>query len=57
MRLVIFDLDVTLVDRRATIIAWTQEAHQRAGLAPPTAEATWRLTGLSLPQAMCRLLD
>lgn len=57
MRLVVFDIDGTLVDSGATIIACAQEAFVRAGLEPPKPEAIRRIIGLSLPEAMRQLLD
>ncbi|GBD43908.1 Pyrophosphatase PpaX [bacterium HR40] len=56
MRLVVFDIDGTLVDSAGTIVACAQEAFARAGLAPPAPEAIRRIVGLSLPEAMARLL-
>ncbi len=56
MRLVVFDIDGTLVDSAATIVACARAAFERAGLAPPSPEAVRRIVGLSLPEAMRVLL-
>jgi phosphoglycolate phosphatase len=55
-RLAIFDCDGTLVDSQASICAAMDDCFAGAGLAPPTAERTRRVVGLSLPQAMAALL-
>ncbi len=56
MQLVVFDIDGTLVDSRATIVACAREAFAAAGLPPPEADAVRRIVGLSLPEAMRVLL-
>jgi phosphoglycolate phosphatase len=56
VRLVVFDLDGTLVDSQATIVACAQAAFATEGLTVPTAEAIRRIVGLSLAQAMTVLL-
>lgn len=56
MRLVVFDIDGTLVDSQATIVACAREAFVAAGLPPPDADAVRRIVGLSLPEAMRALL-
>lgn len=56
MKLVIFDVDGTLVDSQATIVACAQEAFQGAGLVAPEPEAIRRIVGLSLAIAMARLM-
>lgn len=56
MRLVVFDIDGTLVDSRATIVACARDAFLRAGLEPPAPEAIQRIVGLSLAEAMRVLL-
>ncbi len=56
MKLVVFDIDGTLVDSQATIVACAREAFLAAGLAPPGAAAVRRIVGLSLPEAMRVLL-
>ena len=54
--LVIFDVDGTLVDSQATIVACAQQAFAAEGLRPPPAEAVRRIVGLSLTEAMVVLL-
>jgi phosphoglycolate phosphatase len=54
-RLAIFDCDGTLVDSQADICAAMDAAFTVAGLAPPDRNATRRIVGLSLPEAMRRL--
>jgi phosphoglycolate phosphatase len=56
IRLVVFDVDGTLVDSQATIVACAQAAFAAEGLDPPEPVAIRRIVGLSLPQAMARLL-
>ncbi len=55
-KLVVFDIDGTLVDSRATIVACAREAFAAAGLPAPDPEAIRRIVGLSLPEAMRVLL-
>ncbi|NCO86492.1 MAG: HAD-IA family hydrolase [Rhodobacterales bacterium] len=55
MRLVIFDVDGTLVDSQAEITAAMTAAFAEAGLPPPPRAAVLGIVGLSLPQAMARL--
>ncbi len=55
MRLAIFDCDGTLVDSQADICAAMDAAFAAAGLVPPDRNATRRVVGLSLPEAMRRL--
>ncbi|WP_298164269.1 HAD-IA family hydrolase [Novosphingobium sp.] len=54
-RLAIFDCDGTLVDSQADICAAMDAAFAAAGLTPPDRNATRRVVGLSLPEAMRRL--
>lgn len=54
-RLAIFDCDGTLVDSGADICAAMDRAFTNVGLAPPPHEATRRIVGLSLPQAIAML--
>lgn len=54
-RLAIFDCDGTLVDSQADICAAMDGAFLAAGLPPPDRNATRRIVGLSLPEAMRRL--
>jgi len=55
LRLAIFDCDGTLVDSQADICASMDEAFALAGLTPPDRNATRRVVGLSLTEAMRRL--
>lgn len=55
LRLVVFDVDGTLVDSQAHIVASMDRAFAGAGLAPPDRAATLSIVGLSLPVAMARL--
>ena len=54
-RLVIFDVDGTLVDSQAMIIATMSRAFESAGLEVPGREAVLGIVGLSLEQAVWRL--
>jgi phosphoglycolate phosphatase len=54
-RLVIFDVDGTLVDSQAAILAAMAEAFLRAGRPAPARAAALGVVGLSLPQAMAVL--
>lgn len=55
LKLVIFDVDGTLVDSQAHIIAAMASAFEAEGLTPPAREDTLAIVGLSLPVAMARL--
>jgi phosphoglycolate phosphatase len=55
LRLVIFDVDGTLVDSQAHIVAAMTEAFTANGLTPPDRAQTLPIVGLSLPVAMARL--
>lgn len=55
LRLAIFDCDGTLVDSQADICAAMDAAFEAAGFVPPDRNATRRVVGLSLPEAMRRL--
>jgi phosphoglycolate phosphatase-like HAD superfamily hydrolase len=55
LKLAIFDCDGTLVDSQADICAAMDAAFEAAGLTPPDRNATRRVVGLSLPEAMRRL--
>ncbi len=55
LRLVIFDVDGTLVDSQADILASMQAAFGAIGLAVPPREEILAIVGLSLPQAMAKL--
>lgn len=54
-RLVIFDVDGTLVDSQADIVASMRYAFETAGLLPPERAKILSIVGLSLDQAMQRL--
>ena len=56
IRLVVFDLDGTLVDSQATIVTCAQAAFRAESLPEPTPEAVRRIVGLSLVPAMSVLL-
>lgn len=53
--LVIFDVDGTLIDSQAHIVASMRGAFEGLALPPPSREATLSIVGLSLPVAMARL--
>jgi phosphoglycolate phosphatase len=55
LRLVVFDVDGTLVDSQAHILAAMARAFEGVGLPPPDRAATLSIVGLSLPVAMARL--
>ncbi|MEY8842118.1 HAD-IA family hydrolase [Cribrihabitans sp. XS_ASV171] len=55
LRLVLFDVDGTLVDSQAGILGAMQAAFAAVGLDRPTREAVLGIVGLSLPLAMQRL--
>lgn len=55
LRLVVFDVDGTLVDSQKTIIESMHRAFASAGLAMPSKEAVLGIVGLSLDVAMARL--
>ncbi|MEM1237242.1 MAG: HAD-IA family hydrolase [Pseudomonadota bacterium] len=55
MRLILFDVDGTLVDSQAHIVGSMDAAFGALGLAPPSREETLSIVGLSLPQAMAAL--
>lgn len=56
MKLVIFDVDGTLVDSQAQILRSMGLAFEGLGMVPPAREAVLGIVGLSLPQAMARLV-
>lgn len=56
MRLIMFDMDGTLIDTHALIHEHMGSAFVGAGLAAPTAEDSRRIIGLSLPVAIGRLV-
>jgi phosphoglycolate phosphatase len=55
-RLVVFDVDGTLIDSQHNIIASVTAAHRALGLAEPQPEAIRRVIGLSLIEAIAILL-
>ena len=55
-RLAVFDCDGTLIDGQASICETMEAAFESLGLAPPARDAIRRAVGLSLPQALRRLL-
>jgi phosphoglycolate phosphatase len=54
--LIVFDVDGTLVDSQAGIVASMADAFSEIGLDAPSAEQTRRVVGLSLDEAVARLL-
>lgn len=56
-RLVVFDCDGTLVDSQKLIVECVQGAFAADGLEPPPPEAIRRIVGLSLVEAVHRLMD
>jgi phosphoglycolate phosphatase len=54
-RLAVFDCDGTLVDSQANICRAMEMCFAETGLVPPKAEATRRVVGLSLAEAMAAL--
>jgi phosphoglycolate phosphatase len=54
-RLAVFDCDGTLVDAQADICAAIDEAFAAMGIPAPPHQATRRVVGLSLPEAIARL--
>lgn len=56
LKLVIFDVDGTLVDSQGLIIEAMTLAFEGEGLAPPSREDTLSIVGLSLDVAMFKLL-
>lgn len=52
VRLAVFDCDGTLVDSQANICRAMEDAFALSALEPPTREATRRIVGLSLVEAM-----
>ncbi|MCW5722010.1 MAG: HAD-IA family hydrolase [Devosia sp.] len=56
MKLVMFDMDGTLIDTEALISEHMATTFVAAGLPPPSQAQSRRVIGLSLPAAMARLL-
>jgi phosphoglycolate phosphatase len=57
MKLVIFDIDGTLVDSQHLICGAVHEVYDRHGLPKPARERVLALVGLSLPDTFTRLAD
>ena len=57
MKLVIFDIDGTLVDSQHLICGAVHQVYDRHGLPKPTRERVLALVGLSLPDTFARLAD
>ncbi len=55
MKLVIFDVDGTLIDSKAFILAAMRAAFEAEARTPPTEAQTLSIIGLSLPLAIARL--
>lgn len=55
MKLVVFDVDGTLIDSQAMILAAMAAAYAEEGLEVPGRQAVLSIVGLSLPVAMARL--
>ncbi|GAA6188122.1 HAD-IA family hydrolase [Litorivita sp. NS0012-18] len=55
LRLIIFDVDGTLVDSQGDILAAMGFAFERAQMPAPAREAILSIVGLSLPEAFARL--
>ncbi|MCG7624775.1 HAD-IA family hydrolase [Epibacterium sp. Ofav1-8] len=55
LKLILFDVDGTLVDSQGTIVSCMNEAFAGAGVVPPSRAAILSIVGLSLSQAMTRL--
>ncbi|WP_439124704.1 HAD-IA family hydrolase [Marivita sp.] len=56
LRLVVFDVDGTLVDSRAHILMAMQDAFEGAGLSVPSRDSIMHGVGLSLPELMAQLV-
>ncbi|MCK0149760.1 HAD-IA family hydrolase [Marivita sp. S6314] len=56
LRLVVFDVDGTLVDSRTHILASMRQSFQDLGLAVPSEDAILHGVGLSLPELMAQLV-
>ncbi|MGF1500942.1 MAG: HAD-IA family hydrolase [Paracoccaceae bacterium] len=52
LKLVIFDVDGTLIDSQAAILAAMARAFAAVGMRPPEPTATLSIVGLSLPEAI-----
>jgi phosphoglycolate phosphatase len=56
VKLVVFDVDGTLVDSQDLIVAAQREAFSAHGLAAPSRERSLSVVGLSLPEAFTALV-
>lgn len=56
MKLIMFDMDGTLIDTEALIVEHMTTTFEAAGLTPPTTTQSRRVIGLSLPVAIATLL-
>lgn len=56
MRLIVFDIDGTLVDSQHLIVEAMTRAFRANDLVPPDRAATLSIVGLSLPEAMTQLV-
>lgn len=56
LRLILFDVDGTLVDSQAAIVGSMHAAFEAVGLTPPDRATLLSIVGLSLPVAMARLV-
>lgn len=56
LRLILFDVDGTLVDSQAHIVASMDRAFAALGATPPSRAATLSIVGLSLPVAVAQLV-
>jgi phosphoglycolate phosphatase len=56
VKLIMFDMDGTLIDTEALIVEHMTKTFESAGLVPPTSAQSRRVIGLSLPVAMAHLL-
>ena len=55
MKLIIFDMDGTLIDSQANIVGGMADAYAAVGLPAPSRERVLSIVGLSLPEAFFRL--
>lgn len=55
MKVIIFDMDGTLIDSQANIVGGMADAYAAVGLPAPNREKVLSIVGLSLPEAFFRL--